>query len=316
MNENEKIDFDAPAGNPPKTPIVPKTPEQPKQENKQPVNNSKSLEIAKATILKDLQAETMDKVEVYVTELQKAGEIKLPENYAVGNNLRLAWMQLLETKDMSGKLALDVCTRASIANALLKMSIQGLSIFKKQCAFIVRGDKLCCDTQYGGQIALAKRYRGVIDVNANAVYKDDIFVYEINPITGIKKVIKHEQKLENMDGDIVGAYAILTFPDREPFTDIMTMKEIKQSWMQGPMKGQSPAHKNFPGEMCKKTVESRACKPFIMGSDDEDLFPSENEQPLPKTDKPVLDIITPCEDVTPKQPKKEQKEVKEVKFED
>ena len=57
----------------------------------------------------------------------------------------------------------------------------------------------------------------------------------------------------------------------------MTMAEIRQAWMQGATKGNSPAHKNFPAEMSKKTVISRACKLFISSSDDSSLFDDEPE---------------------------------------
>jgi len=50
------------------------------------------------------------------------------------------------------------------------------------------------------------------------------------------------------------------------------MAQIQKSWEQGPTKGQSPAHKNFPGEMAKKTVINRACKLLIAASDDSVLM--------------------------------------------
>jgi recombination protein RecT len=48
----------------------------------------------------------------------------------------------------------------------------------------------------------------------------------------------------------------------------MTIEEIKTSWNQGATKGNSPAHKNFEGEMAKRTVTNRAIKMFVNSSDD------------------------------------------------
>jgi recombination protein RecT len=314
--ETPQINFDSPENQTPANGPG-NAPEKPKQETKTPENKTTPVQPSNQNlVLKNLQAETMAKVEEYVNELKKDGGLRLPENYAVGNQLRLAWMNLLEVKDRNGKPALEICTKTSIANALLSMCVQGLSVYKKQGDFIIYGNQLTFNREYHGTIALAKRYGGVKDVVANVIYKDDVFKYTVDPMTGIKKIIEHTQDIENLDGDIRGAYAVLTFENKDPFVDIMSIREIKQSWMQGPMKGQSPAHKNFPGEMCKKTVISRACKLFVSGSDDAGLFDDNEEntpQPEPVKEKPMLDIpITHCEDITPKA----KKEVKEVKFED
>jgi recombination protein RecT len=52
----------------------------------------------------------------------------------------------------------------------------------------------------------------------------------------------------------------------------MTFKQIQRAWNQGPMKGDSKAHKNFTEEMSKKSVLNRGCKIFINTSDDSDLL--------------------------------------------
>jgi len=71
MNENEKIDFDAPAGNPPKTPIVPKTPEPPKQPETPAVIPPTNQQVAKQT---KTQAERF--TDMVVREFsQNAGEV-------------------------------------------------------------------------------------------------------------------------------------------------------------------------------------------------------------------------------------------------
>ena len=48
------------------------------------------------------------------------------------------------------------------------------------------------------------------------------------------------------------------------------LDEIRKAWAQGAAKGGSPAHKNFPQEMAKKTVINRACKIFVNTSTDAD----------------------------------------------
>ena len=152
---------------------------------------------------------------------------------------------------------LSQVTPQSVANSLLTMCIKGLSMEKGQCTFIQYGNEVQLQQEYHGTIALAKRY-GAGDPQAQVSYAGDEFEYEINPKTGKKVITKHVQKLENIDNDkIVGAWCLVPYadhPDWEPKVEIMTMKEIRQSWLQGPTKGQSPAHRNFPQEMAKKTV--------------------------------------------------------------
>jgi len=66
-----------------------------------------------------------DAVAQKVNEFVKNHEIDLPASYSVGNALKAAWLILQETKTKDDKLALDVCTKDSIANAMLDMVVQG-----------------------------------------------------------------------------------------------------------------------------------------------------------------------------------------------
>ena len=111
------------------------------------------------------------------------------------------------------------------------------------------------------------------DVYAGVIYKGDVFEYAIDTTTGMKHITNHSQRLENLiDTNIIGAYAVVTFTDGSFNTEIMTMVQIQKSWSQGTAKGESPAHKNFQGEMAKKTVINRACKLLIAASDDSILM--------------------------------------------
>jgi recombination protein RecT len=221
------------------------------------------------TVKKDVTAQVLLKIELF----KKSGELRLPDNYSAENALKSAYLILLETKTKDGKPVLEACTKESIANSLLKMVVWGLSPLKKQCDFIAYGDKLQCDPEYTGNIVLAKRYGGLQEVNANVVFKGDEFVFENDVQTGRKKVVKHIQTLETFGTkDIVGAYAVMILKDGTTKTEVMTMPQIKQAWEQGGMKGNSPAHKNFPDQMAMRTVINRACKLMIRGSDDAVLY--------------------------------------------
>jgi len=221
-----------------------------------------------------------DNVFLKIKSFRDANEIKLPDNYSVENACRNAFLILSEQTTRDNKPVLQACTKASIANALLKMAIQGLSPVKNQCYFIPYGDKLTCQRSYHGSISLAKRVSTVKDISANVVYQEDVFEYEINTETGKVKVLKHEQKIENIDlGKIKGAYATLILEDGTTETTIMTYPQIMNAWKQGTMKGNSGAHNNFTDEMAKKTVINRACKDKINTSNDSDLYDDEEQAP-------------------------------------
>jgi recombination protein RecT len=214
-----------------------------------------------------IQKDITDDVNNSLARLQDDG-LKIPTSYSASNALKSAFFKLRETKDKTGKSALDVCTRESIANTLLDMTVQGLSPAKTQCYFIVYGNQLQLNRSYFGTQAVLKRLNNVKDIWANVIYKDDIFDHEIEG--GREKLVKHETNFLNRDNAILGAYAVVKTSEDEEILTIMTMKEISTSW--GQSKTQQAVHKKFPQEMAKRTVINRAAKAFINTSDDSDLL--------------------------------------------
>lgn len=215
-----------------------------------------------------------EQVLLRIEQFQKDGSMILPKNYSVENHMKSAWLALQEVEDKEHHKALEICTKESIANSLLDMVLQGLSVSKKQGYFIVYGNKLIFQRSYFGTITLAKRAGGMVsEPVANVIYDGDDFLYEIDPKTAKVSIIKHSQKLENIDNSkIKGAYALVTLADGTTQVTIMSMQQIRAAWEQGTMKGNSPAHKNFAEEMAKKTVIGRACKAIINSSDDAWLY--------------------------------------------
>lgn len=236
-----------------------------------PAEQSKAAAVQEKTIA--------DNVLARVNAFQREGTLVLPDSYAVENHLKAAWLVLQETKDRSGGEALKVCTKESIATALLDMVLQGMSVGKKQGYFIVYGNKLTFMRSYFGTISLAKKVGMKTDPVANLVYEGDNFEFAIDPATGLMRVLKHEQKLGNIDDTkIVGAYCVVDLPDNRKQVVIMPMAQIRKSWEQGATKGGSPAHKNFTGEMAKRTVINKALKIFINSSGDGWLYSDKRDE--------------------------------------
>lgn len=220
-----------------------------------------------------IKRDVVDVVADKVKEFQNRGEIHFPANYSPENALKSAWLILQSVTDRNGRPALQVCTKDSIANALLDMVVQGLNPAKKQGYFIVYGNQLVFQRSYFGTMAVTKRVTGAKEILPMVVYEGDEFEFEV--VRGKKRVTKHVQTLQSMSsGKIVAAYCTIIFPDDSEFTEIMTWDEIQAAWRksrQNPEK-EGSTHKEFPQEMAKRTIINRTCKMYLNSSDDGSLL--------------------------------------------
>lgn len=214
-----------------------------------------------------MQKDITDQVSNRISQLQDDG-LALPKDYNPQNALKVAWFKLQQTKDRSNRPALQVCTRSSIANALLDMVTQGLSPAKTQCYFIVYGNEVQLQRSYFGTIAAVKRLSSVKDIDAQVVHQGDEFAIGADELGRIK-VTKFVPKFENLDKPIKGAFAFIELADGRVDYTVMTQKQIQTSW------GQSRQHnvqQKFGDEMARRTVINRAAKMYINTSDDSDLL--------------------------------------------
>ena len=228
-----------------------------------------------------MKKDVVDVVENKVQEFITKGQLHLPAGYSPDNAMKSAWLILQSTVDREKKPVLSVCTKDTIANALLDMVVQGLNPAKKQGYFIAYGKSLVFQRSYFGSMALAKQVDDTIeDIIAEIVYEGDTFKYAM--VRGKKEITLHEQALENVNNrKIKAAYCMIIDHDGAiKKTEIMTYDEIKQAWKQSQMnpfdeKGEvkaSSTHGKFTADMCKKTVINKACKSIINSSSDSHLL--------------------------------------------
>ena len=219
--------------------------------------------------LVQIQKDITDTVSTKITELEKTG-LQLPKNYNSQNALKAALFTLNETTTRDKKPVLAACDKSSIANTLLDMVTQGLSPAKNQCYFIPYGTKLQMQRSYFGTVAVLKRLNDIADVKAEVIHKGDEF--EIGSNQDMETVVsKFVPKFENLDNELVGAFAIIKRTDGQLDYTIMTKKQIDQSWSQTRQRN-NQVQKNFGDEMAKRTVLNRAAKMYINASDDSDLL--------------------------------------------
>lgn len=225
-------------------------------------NNSATQKNDVAILQKDITEEVLGKIKTL-----KADGLQLPASYVPANALKSAFFKLQEVVTREGKPCLSVCSKASIANSLLNMTIQGLNPAKTQCYFIAYGDKLEMQRSYFGTQLVMKRLSNVENIWANVIYQGDKFVYGNEE--GRDVLISHESSLENRDNPILGAYAIVKEKDGSMPMTVMSKKEIETSWTQGKT---DKIQKKFPQEMAKRTVINRAAKNYVNTSDDSDIL--------------------------------------------
>lgn len=205
-----------------------------------------------------------------VEELVKSGSLLIPKEYPYQNSIREA-MFIISDIDINGKSVFDICKPASIQEALFRMVCQGLVPSKEQCFFIPYGDKLTCRRSYFGALAVAKRVADVVDSSPMVIFAGDKFQQEI--VNGKIVSITHEQEIGNLDNEIVGAYCFVELKGGGKVIDVMTIKQIRESWKMA--KGDGTKNKlqnNFSQKAAERTIMTRALKKLINTSNEANLY--------------------------------------------
>ena len=129
--------------------------------------------------------------------------------------------------------------KQQIMLGLMRGAVLGLDFFNKECCLVPYGSKLQYQTQYTGSVKLAKKYsiRPIKDIYAKLVREGDVFEESI--VNGEQSITFRPKPFNN--GKIIGAFAVC-----------LLRKHSKAS--------NSPAWKDFTGQMYLKTVLKRLCK--------------------------------------------------------
>ena len=177
----------------------------------------------------------------------------LPKNF---NKQR--FLQNCMTVLQDGSADFSKCEPKTVVRTLLKGAFLGLDFFNGECYAIPYGGNVQFQTDYKGEIKLAKRYSSnpIQDIYAKVVREGDDFE-EI--IENGKQTVSFHPKAFN-DGDIKGAFAVCLYKDGGMIYDTMSKTEIEHTRNAFSKASNSKAWKESYGEMCKKTVLRRLCK--------------------------------------------------------
>lgn len=215
-----------------------------------------------------------------VDQLCQVGFV-MPPDYNYVNAIKASMLVMQEIKDKNGRPATEVCTPQSIQSALFKMCTAGLDASKKQCYLIIRGSQLCLHESYFGKVLQVKRIFPDWEPQPRVIYEGDEFLFDTDE-KGRRRLLKHEQKLENLDHDFVGAYIYLPCLDGGKDLYVMTKRQILASWSKSSSREQT-THKTFVDKMASKTIVNSACNmiinstPALAQSADDDEFMNEHQ---------------------------------------
>lgn len=168
------------------------------------------------------------------------------------------FMQNCMTVLQDGKADYSKCEPSTVVRTLLKAAFLNLDFFMGDCYAIPYGDKCEFQTDYKGEIKLAKRYASnpIQDIYAKVVREGDEFEETID---NGRQTVKFKPKAFN-DGEIIGAFAVCLYKDGGMIYDTMSKAEIEHTRNVFAKAPNSKAWKESYGEMAKKTVLRRLCK--------------------------------------------------------
>ena len=146
----------------------------------------------------------------------------------------------------------------SIITTFAKGAYLGLDFFNGECYAIPYGGISNFQTDYKGEIKLAKKYskNPIKDIYAKNVRKGDFFEELIK--NGVQSV--NFKPVSFSDNPIIGTFAVVLFKDGSMMYDTMTVAEMEGIRKVFSKAQNSKAWKETPGEMYKKTVLRRICK--------------------------------------------------------
>lgn len=203
------------------------------------------------------------------------------------------FLQNCMTVLQDGQADFSKCEPATVVRTLLKGAFLGLDFFNNECYAIAYGSTCQFQTDYKGEIKLAKRYSSnpILDVYAKVVREGDLF----------EEVIENGRQTVNFkpvpfnDGEIIGAFAVCLYKDGGMIYDTMSRAEIEHTRKTFSKQANGKAWTNSYGEMCKKTVLRRLCKMIDLNFDTAEAMQafedgSDFDVKHPKQDEPTKGV--------------------------
>ena len=188
---------------------------------------------------------------VMLTDKLNAVNEALPKDFNKARFVQNALALLNDNPD------LQKYSRTQLMSGLMKGAYLGLDFYSKECYLVPYGNKLNYQTDYRGAKKLAKKYsiRPIKDIYAKLIREGDQFVERV--VNGVPSFDFYPKFLN--DGEIIGAFAAVLYEDGGVGYDVMSLADLENTRKYSKASN-SPAWKNFTGQMYLKTVLHRLCK--------------------------------------------------------
>lgn len=195
----------------------------------------------------------------------------LPENVPPEKFIRLVMNAVLEKPDFL------TCDRQSLLSAVSRCAADGLIPDGKEAALIPYGGIVTYQPMVGGVYKKIRNSREIANLFADIVYESDEFTFWTDE-NG--KHMEHRPKLGLKRGksdNAVAGYALAKMRNGEIDYEIVTKEEVEhiRSKAKAP---NSPAWRDFWGEMAKKTIIKRLAKRLPTSAELQDFFDRDNEE--------------------------------------
>ena len=184
-------------------------------------------------------------------------EAHLPEGWTPEIAKRSAMALLQADKQNGGKIA--KCDPQSLTLAILQCAAYGLQLDTSDAYIIPYGKEATLSIGWQGLVKLAKRAGDIRDIEPEVVFEGERCVVARGTDPS-RHGIAHELSLTR-GGDVVGVYALITLADGSKTFEYASKADIDQARASSKASN-SPAWKNWYGEMAKKFVIRRALKRF------------------------------------------------------
>lgn len=183
----------------------------------------------------------------------------LPEGWTPEIAKRSLMAVLQTDKQNGGKIA--ACTPESLTLALLQAASYGLQLDTSDAYIIPYGKEATLSIGWQGLVKLAKRAGEVRDIEAEVVYEGErcIVARGTDPS---RHGIVHELSLDR-GGEVIGVYALITLSDGSKTFEYASKADIDEA-RKASKASNSPAWRNWYGEMAKKFVIRRSLKRFSL----------------------------------------------------
>ena len=198
-------------------------------------------------------------------------EMSLPENVTPKKFLRVLLNTVLNNPDFLK------CTRVSLFSAASKCAADGLFPDNREAAMIPYKSVVQYQPMVGGILKKIRNSKEVPSLFAEVVYKDEHFVFGTSSEKG--RYLDHIPNPGGSRGtseNAIACFAMSKLTDGTVDFEVMSKEEVE--YIRSKSKANnSPAWREFWGEMAKKTLIKRLAKRLPMSADVEDLLDRDNE---------------------------------------